>query len=304
MRAPAKTILALLLLVVLTGGCQRGNELLDLDVLAGQARAGEAKALKKLVELLAIEAGDVNDRAYRIVIELGSAAIPPLLAEVASGDTDQREHVIAALGSLKAREAVAPISAILARRELGRRYVAAWALGEIGEAAGVAPLIVALDDEDGEVRKYATRSLIKLGHQAVAPLVAYLPSAPARGAAGAIRALGDIADPSALTVLLGQVSGPNRDEVFLALGKLKDPRAEQTLIAGLADRDWKVRMNAAMALGPLGSAAAVPGLRKTLEDEIHVVREWSARSLEIITGTHLKYRNEKGEYVAPYSIYH
>ena len=45
-------------------------------------------------------------------------------------------------------------------------------------------------------------------------------------------------------------------------------------------------------------------LRKTLEDDVHVVREWSARSLEVITGQHLKYRNEKGEYVTPYTIYH
>ena len=107
-----------------------------------------------------------------------------------------------------------------------------------------------------------------------------------------------------LSPLLARVAGVNRDEVFLALGKLKDPRAETALLKGLADPDWKVRMNAAMALGPIGSAAAVAPLKKTLEDEVHVVREWSARSLEVITGQHLKYRNEKGEYVTPYTIYH
>lgn len=285
-------------------GCTRSNEPVDLQALAGQARGGDSGALKKLVELLAVDDNNVGDRVYAIVIELGQPAVPALLQEVASADKAQRERVIAALGTLGARDAVAPITRVLEKKNWERRYVAAWALGEIGDPAGIPALLAALDDEDGEVRKRATRSLIKLDRAAVAPLIAYLPTAPPRGGAGAIRVLGDIADPRALEALLAQVAGPNREEVFLALGKLKEPRAEEVLIAGLTDHNWKVRMNAAMALGPVGTAASVPVLKRTLEDEIHVVREWSARSLEMITGEHFKYRNEKGELVAPYSIYH
>jgi HEAT repeat protein len=103
---------------------------------------------------------------------------------------------------------------------------------------------------------------------------------------------------------LARVDGPARGEVFLALGKLKDPRAEAALVRGLGDGDWRVRMNAAMALGPLGGTTAVAPLEKSLEDPELVVREWSARSLEMITGRHVKYRNARGEYVLPYSIYH
>lgn len=293
----------LLLLLLALCACQRSNEPVDLQALAGKARGGDNAALSKLVELLAVDANGVNDQVYSIVTELGAGAVPALLKKVNSADKSQREHVIAALGSLRAQEAVTPICQILGDKSLGRRYVAAWALGEIGAPAGIPALLQALNDDDSEVRKYATRALIKLNQSAVEPLIAYLATAPPQGGAGAIRALGDIADPRALSPLLAQVDGVNREEAFLALGKLKDPRAEGALLKGLIDPDWKVRMKAAMALGPVGSTAAVAPLQRTLEDDVHVVREWSARSLEVITGQHLKYRNEKGEYVTPYSIY-
>lgn len=290
------------MLLLLTACPQEGA--LDLEGLEGRARGGEPAAFRELVSLLANAGNDVNSRVYAMLLELGSDATPYLLEEVASGDRERREHVIAALGTLKVREAVEPIALVLADRTLGRRYIAAWALGEIGDPRGIPALISALDDEDDEVRKYATRSLIKHNRAAVPPLIAYLETAPPRGEGGAVRALGDIGDGRALEALLARVSGPSRLDVLLALGKLKDPRAEAALIGGLSDANWQVRMNAAMALGPLGGAAAVPPLEKTLEDEEHVVREWSARSLEMITGRHITYRNERGEYVAPYHIYH
>lgn len=299
-----RALAATLVLFVLGLGACREQRPLDLDALAGQARGGDAAACRQLVELLGVTENGVNDRVYPLLVEVGPAMAPYLLAEVANSDRIRREHVIAALGSLKVREAVAPIGAVLATTNLERRYIAAWALGEIADPAGLPFLLTALDDSDSEVRKYTTRSLIKLNRAAVPALLAYLPRAPERGAAGAIRALGDIGDPAALSALLAQASGPNRLEAFLALGKLKEPRAQAVLVSGLLDSDWRVRMNAAMALGPVGGPDAVAPLQRTLNDPELVVREWSARSLEVITGQHVKFRNAKGELVSPYSIYH
>ncbi len=182
--------------------------------------------------------------------------------------------------------------------------MAAWALGEIGGEDAVPPLVRALSDDNSEVRRYATRALIKLNRIAVEPLLNYLADATGEGAAGAIRALGDIADKRALSVLLAQADGEQRAEAFLALGKLRDSRAESVLIQGLQDADSLIRMNAAMALGPLGGPPAAAALAATLEDEVHVVREWSARSMEMITGKPVLYRNSQGEYVRPYLVYH
>jgi HEAT repeat protein len=293
----------LLGVLLLMAGCARDSAI-DLESLATRAKAGERAALVKLVELLAVPEGKVAEQAYPAVVAAGAEAIPVLLEQVGSADRQQREYVIAALGTLKAAQAVVPIGRVLADAKLERRYVAAWALGEIGSPDGISFLIGALGDPNLEVRRYATRALIKLNRAAVAPLVAHLGTSSGESAAGAIRALGDIADPVALDVLLRQTTGTQRAEAFLALGKLRDPRAEAVLIKGLADGDWQARMNAAMALGPLGGPPAATALRRTLNDEVHVVREWSARSLEMVTGQPVLYRNSKGEMVRPYNVYH
>lgn len=277
---------------------------LDLVQLEAQARGGEPRAIEQLVGLLKSGEKGLSEKVYVILVDLGEPAVPALLAQVGSPDAQMKEYVVAALGTLKATEAVPAIRAVLSDHTLQRRYVAAWALGEIGDAQGVAALIEVLGDDNAEVRRYATRALIKFNKAAVLPLIAFLESAGGEGAAGAIRALGDIADPRALDVLLAHAHGPLRAEAFLALGKLRDARAESVLVAGLADADRQARMNAAMALGPLGGPAAAEALQTSLEDEVHVVREWSARSLEMITGQPILYRNSKGEYVRPYSVYH
>ncbi len=295
--------LLLLCLLSLLIACT-ADPALDLVQLEAQARGGDAQAIARLVGLLKAREAGLSDRVYATLVELGEPAVPALLEQAGSGDTQQREYAVAALGTLRATVALPAIRGVLADASLQRRYVAAWALGEIGDPQAIPALVTALADQDTVVRRYATRALIKFNKAAVPPLVDYLQSAEGEGAAGAIRALGDIVDPRALEVLLAHAQGPLRAEAFLALGKLRDPQAETVLMAGLADTDWRARMNAAMALGPLGSPVAAAALEKRLEDEVHVVREWAARSLEMITGQPVLYRNSKDEYVRPYSVYH
>lgn len=277
---------------------------LDLNQLEANARGGDKRALVQLVSLLSAQEETIPDRAYSILIEIGDRSVPALLENVQAKDKQTREYVIAALGTLKVVDAIPAISDVLAQKSLKRRYVAAWALGEIGDASGIPALIAALSDDNSEVRRYATRALIKLNKIAVMPLIEYLDDARGEGAAAAIRAVGDIADKRALDALLAQAPGEQRAEAFLALGKLRDARAESALLVGLQDSESSVRMNAAMALGPLGGPASANALQLTLEDDVHVVREWSARSLEMITGKPVLYRNSHNEYVRPYQVYH
>ncbi len=299
-----RRLLSLLLLLLLVG-CQQTSKPIVLDELAAAARAGEAQALNQLVGLLG-EAGErTNDRVYALLLELGEDAIPALLPLVKSQDRIQREYVIAALGNLKAVAAVPALAETLADDQMGRRYIAAWALGEIGSESAVKPLVGALENQDEEVRKYATRSLIKLNRLAVLPLIELLTLNPTPLAeAAAVRALGDIADPRAVEILLQRLNGASRADVVTALGKLKDSRTIDALVSVLHDPVWQIRMNAAMALGPVGTDKQAAVLETLLEDEVNVVREWTARSLEMMTGRRYAYRNEAGEYVQPYNIYH
>lgn len=296
-------IFVLILLLALLPACQnRGT--VDLEGLKARAQAGDPAASRTLIELLGEKGRESHTRIYPFVLELGESVVPYLLEAVETADPLRREQVIAALGNLKVSQAVPQIARVLADKSLKRRYVAAWALGEIGSPEGIPALLAGLDDEEAEVRRHAVRGLIRLNRLAVPELLTYLAGASPTGAAGAVRALGDIGDSRALEALLRHSEGPNRPEVFMALGKLKDQRAESVLIAGLNDPQWRQRMHAAMALGSSGTAAAVGPLRQTLEDEVTVVREWAARSLEVISGEHVTYRNDRGEQVLPYSIYH
>ncbi len=298
-----RLLVPLLLLVLF--GCQQTREPIALDELAASARSGDTGALEQLVGLLGEQGERTNDRVYSLILEIGKEAIPALLPAVSDSDRIKREYVIAALGNLKATTAIPVITEVLENARFGRRYIAAWALGEIGGDAAVAPLIRVLGDPEIEVRKYATRSLIKLNRLAVTPLIDFLRQArQPLAAAAAIRALGDIADQAAFEVLLQHLDSANRADVVTALGKLKDPRAVDALVAVLHDPAWQVRMNAATALGPIGSKQQAAELETLLEDEVNVVREWAARSLEMMTGRRYTYRNEAGEYVKPYNIYH
>lgn len=297
-----RLLILLATLFLLAGAGCRQNGPIDLAALEGQARGGDPAAIEELVTLLADSA--LADRVYPVILDLGDTAMPDLLELARSDRAQPREYAVAALGTLKAQEAAPLIREILADRQLKRRYVAAWALGEIGGAKSVAALVAALDDPNFEVRRRATRALIKIHRPAVAPLLEALPAAAPRAKTAIIHALGDIADPHSLEALLAQAKGPHRAAAFLALGKLRDPRAEAALIDGLTDPDWQARMNAAMALGPLGGPTAAAPLRRSLEDEVTVVREWSARSLEMITGERTLYRDAKGEMVPPDNVYH
>lgn len=293
----------LIFLLFLLPACTT-EQVIDLEQLEIKARGGDPQAIEQLVDLLGSGEEGVADRIYPVIIDIGPGAVSALLPQVQSTDKQRREYVIAALGTLKVVDAVSPISRTLAETKLKRRYVAAWALGEIGTKECIPPLLGALNDSNSEVRRYATRALIKLNRTAVLPLIEYLDSARGEGAAGAIRALGDIADRRALDVLIEQSQTEQRADAYLALGKLRAPEAEPFLIAGLSDSDTEARMNAAMALGHLGGVKATKSLTEALDDEVHVVREWAARSLEKITGEPVLYRNSHDEYVRPYQVYH
>jgi HEAT repeat protein len=75
-----------------------------------------------------------------------------------------------------------------------------------------------------------------------------------------------------------------RMDAAIALGEIGDVRAVGPLIEALADRDYRVRREAARGLGKIGDACAVDPLIKTLSDKDWRVREVAIKSLEKIGG--------------------
>jgi HEAT repeat protein len=147
------------------------------------------------------------------------------------------------VSKLEQKRNVKGLIKLLGYKERAVRIKASEALGELGDARAVEPLIKALGDRNNEtVRRTAAAALGKLGDgRAVVPL---------------IKALGDADRGVCVTAAE-------------ALGKLGDARAVEPLIERLGISSWSVP-KAAAALVKLGTALAVEPLIKALLDRLRV----------------------------------
>ena len=304
--APAYTLprslAAAALAVALLAGCGEVRKERPFADVVAAARAGEEAALRDLVSRLGHPDPQVAQSARDVVAELGPAAEKALIEALSSQDPDIAEAAAGALGGSSATAAIEPLVRALGTWEL-RRYVAAWALGEIGDRRAIPPLVAAMGDPDPEVRKYATRSLVKFGREATVALIAALDHPSPELRHYAVRALGEIRDERSVEPLLAAGGKVDRDVYLWALGRLGDPRGFAAVAAAVDDPDPEVRLAAIQALRDLGDPRAVPLLTRTLADPEWMIREWAARGLESITGNRYRYRNQHGEEIFPYALY-
>lgn len=119
------------------------------------------------------------------------------------------------------------------------------------DAAAIAQMIDALDDEAEEARERARRALVKVGPPAVPDLIVATDDPEPRVRVAAVKALGAIGDPRAAEPLAALLDTPSKDlwgAVFEALRKLGSP-ALPALLDALEDSDPTVRRRAVRLLG-------------------------------------------------------
>ena len=73
-----------------------------------------------------------------------------------------------------------------------------------------------------------------------------------------------------------------REQAAKALGEIKDPQAVQGVMIACRDRDGAVKSAAAEALGKIGDPKAVPALIKLFKDTSKIVRETAGTALMYI----------------------
>jgi HEAT repeat protein len=228
-------------------------------------------------------------------------AIDPLIALLKDPSPHTRGNVALTLGDLGDTRAVRPLIELLRDDHGYVRTCAAEALGKLGDTSAVPHLIEALTSAELDVQKEGG---LVIGIESEL-LAETLRERQIRVKATAARALGDLGDRRAVDPLVGLLRDPEpviRVESATALGKIGDPRAVtplvnvvepyyaqaptevetgpllQTpempgLIQTMRERETRVRIAVALALGRLGDPRAEAILRRALQDENSLVRE-------------------------------
>jgi HEAT repeat protein len=148
----------------------------------------------------------------------------------------------------------------------------------------VARELEALRGEDGLRRRQAARALGQLGDaRAVEPLLEALEARREAEAAEALGRLGDIRAVEPLIDVLRESDwSQSRVSAAGALGRLRDARAVPALVAALHDQWGEVRSAAAEALGEIGAASAVEPVCRALRDRYAGVRASAAWALGLL----------------------
>jgi hypothetical protein len=119
-----------------------------------------AKDTKDLIRLLGHKNFDVQWRSADALGSLGTDATLPLIAALSHGKTAVRLGAIEALGTIHDQRSLKPLVFLLDHdRNIEVRWVAAIALGNLGNPEAINPLTRALKDPDRYVRYGAAQAL-------------------------------------------------------------------------------------------------------------------------------------------------
>lgn len=246
--------------------------------LAGYAALGDRPTEKRIA-------------ALDLLRTIHGASAPETLAELRdAGSARIRRLAGLALTEDPTRDALPWVLTLLNADSDDVRVAAARRLGEDKYAPAVAGLCDALTDPDPTVRFFAADALGTIGDpKAVEPLLKAARKAvgnrtPVKATLAAVRALGAIGDSDALPLILELTDHPSPDARPIALGALggfDDPRALEAALAGLARKRDEEQRAAIWALKNIGSPAVGP-LTQLLKDDRSNVRASAALALGLV----------------------
>ncbi|MFW9996720.1 MAG: HEAT repeat domain-containing protein [Candidatus Odinarchaeota archaeon] len=282
-------------------------------------KIGDKRAVKPLIQVL-LENSDWTIR-LRSAIALGTIgdkrAVKPLITALEDDAPGVRTRAVEALAKIDDPRVMEPLINALTDEDEGVRWKVTGIFGAIGNSWVVEPLIKALKDEDLDVFESAAKSLSNIGKPAIEPMIEILegnlyPDVRWRFVAAigmisdpvvvellvdimedkdeggdarreAAIAIGKLGDPRAVDTLMKAImeieSDYIDDRVVKALGKVGDPRAVQPLLKALKDGEQTVRCEAVTAMGRVGGPQVVEPLIRALVDEDSDVRGCAAKAL-------------------------
>ncbi|MDD2754245.1 MAG: HEAT repeat domain-containing protein [Methanothrix sp.] len=245
---------------------------------------GDIKAIEPLIQTLTDDDNNVREESIEALRKIGVPSIEALAKVLKDRDNKVKKHAVQALGEIRDAKAVESLIQVLNETDSDVLGEAVSALEKIGMPS-VKPLIQALKDRDGQVRKLATVALGEIRDvRAVEPLIQVLGDNDSNVRGGAADALSKIRDIRAVEPLIQYLKDNDSDvrcKTALALGRIGDAEASKPLIhALLYDTDSKVRKSAAMALGEIRDPITSGPLIQAFIDTDYQVRLNAAIALE------------------------
>ena len=162
------------------------------------------------------------------------ASVEEAFGALDADDADRRAAAIAYLGESRYAPAVPKLTALLRQADPGTRFLAAKALGQIGDEAESAlpALFDALRDTDMFLRAGVAGALIKIGYPAVPGLTRALLDPNRAVKRAACKALGKIGSERAVPALIWSLNDGNagvRKLAREALERIDSPEARLAL---------------------------------------------------------------------------
>jgi len=252
------------------------------------AGCGERRARFHLDQLSSPDR-QARQRASRALVEIGEAAVAPLVARAQSG-SDSLAYISAQiLGRIGSTRAIPFLRELTQRDNAFVRREAVVALGQIGHRPLLAPLadILAVDGHS-EVRAAAAQSLAKLRDTlAVVPLIAALQDTASLVRQQALAGLQYLWTPEAEAAARRGLADPDETVRYIAaqmLGIHRTLAARPDLCVALDDSSAWVRSEAAHSLGLLGDTTAVASLERLLKRSDGPDAEAARQALRLLTG--------------------
>jgi hypothetical protein len=211
-----------------------------------------------------LPSGVLRTSLERAATRLAGTNVSELVRLIGLKDREVALEAARRAGELRSPGAVGALGRALDVNDATMRLVAAQALAEIGSPGAMQQLERAVEDPDREVRIVAVRVLGVKGHRAALPKL----DAQVRGSD---LKLADLTEKMAYYEAYGALAGERA--ISLLDGTLNG--------RGLFGRreDAETRACAAMALGRVGTAAAMDALRKAAEDKEMIVRNAVQKAL-------------------------
>lgn len=211
------------------------DNFLRMRVAEALGRIGDREAFEPLLKIMLDDSDPACISAAEGLGKLGTIAVIPLLEILETYSNDKvRQRVLLALGESGDNQAIKPLSNILSKETetLGLRVGAAIALGKIGGLEALEALVTAFKDENNQIRDAAVRALgnmhdkraikpiikamlaeensnifgfdaalMRIGSEAVEPLLDNLMIINSKARSRIITILGDIGDRRILPIL-------------------------------------------------------------------------------------------------------